>query len=197
MTVAPVGASTISVLETLHMLDNDFGAMAAAFEKGEFALWVGSGISRRAPSLGNLVTRAIEFLRAKTADAATSAKFRPALTKALKLPGIEIANVEPYLGEPFTQWPNYVQIRDALWNKYSDLLDVRLPGEPNSQTVWNTLAVTFEAHMFIVSFGGERLFEVMDSTFSGAGKVGLWTKAHSITYFDDFPVVRNTEPRTP
>jgi hypothetical protein len=62
MTVAPVGASTISVLETLHKLDNDFGAMAAAFEKGEFALWVGSGISRRAPSLGNLVTRAIEFL---------------------------------------------------------------------------------------------------------------------------------------
>jgi hypothetical protein len=61
---------------------------------------------------------------------------------------------------------------------------------------WNTLAVTFEANLFIVSFGGEKLFEVIDSTFSGAGKVGLWTKADSVTYFDDLQVVRNTEPHS-
>jgi len=141
MAVAPVDASTISVLQTLHQLDNEFGPMAAAFENGEFALWVGSGISRRAPSLGALVTRAIEFLRGKTADAATSAKFRPALTRALRLAGIEIADVEPHLGEPFPQWPNYVQIRGVLWNKYSDLLDVRLPAEPNDFMLWDAVDV--------------------------------------------------------
>jgi hypothetical protein len=32
---------------------------------------------------------------------------------------------------------------------------------------------------------GEKLFEVDDSTFTQAGKVGLWTKADSVTYFDD------------
>lgn len=28
----------------------------------------------------------------------------------------------------------------------------------------------------------------LDKTFMGAGKVGLWTKADSVTYFDDLHV---------
>jgi hypothetical protein len=51
---------------------------------------------------------------------------------------------------------------------------------------WTTLRVTFNGPVFVVYMNGERLFEVDDSTFTGAGKVGLWTKADSITYFDDF-----------
>jgi len=35
-----------------------------------------------------------------------------------------------------------------------------------------------------------KLAEVEDSTFTRAGKVGLWTKADSVTYFDDFQIVR-------
>jgi hypothetical protein len=30
------------------------------------------------------------------------------------------------------------------------------------------------------------LDEVDDATFTKAGKVGLWTKADSVTHFDDF-----------
>ena len=33
---------------------------------------------------------------------------------------------------------------------------------------------------------GKKLFEVEDKTFGGAGQVGLWTKADSVTLFDDF-----------
>jgi hypothetical protein len=32
---------------------------------------------------------------------------------------------------------------------------------------------------------GEQLFEVEDSTFGEAGMVGLWTKADSVSEFDD------------
>jgi len=53
---------------------------------------------------------------------------------------------------------------------------------------WCTLAVAFQGGLFTVSFNGEKLFDVEDSTFAGAGKVGLWTKADSVTYFDDFQV---------
>ena len=141
MAVAPVDATTISVLDTLHKLDDDFGAMAVAFENGEFALWVGSGISRKAPNLGVLVTRAIEFLRQMAVDATTSVKFRPALTRALRLAGVEIADVEPHIKENFPGWPNYLQIRDALSNKYSELLDVRVPGEPNDFMLWDAVDV--------------------------------------------------------
>jgi hypothetical protein len=37
-----------------------------------------------------------------------------------------------------------------------------------------------------VSFNGKQILEAEDSTFAEAGKVGLWTKADSVTHFDDF-----------
>jgi hypothetical protein len=40
-----------------------------------------------------------------------------------------------------------------------------------------------------VLFDDKKLFEVEDSTFSQPGKIGLWTKADSVTYFDEFEVV--------
>lgn len=53
---------------------------------------------------------------------------------------------------------------------------------------WCTLSVDFRGNVSTVSFDSHRLFEVEDSTFTGAGKVGLWTKADSVTYFDDFQI---------
>jgi hypothetical protein len=48
---------------------------------------------------------------------------------------------------------------------------------------WHTLRVDFKASRYSVSFNGKQLFEVEDSTFTDAGKVGLWTKADSVTLF--------------
>ncbi len=53
---------------------------------------------------------------------------------------------------------------------------------------WNTLRVTAAGNLFTVYLNGEKLYEVEDATFAGAGKVGLWTKADSVTYFDDLEV---------
>jgi hypothetical protein len=33
-----------------------------------------------------------------------------------------------------------------------------------------------------------RILQATDSTFTGAGKVGLWTVGDAVTYFDDFRV---------
>lgn len=55
---------------------------------------------------------------------------------------------------------------------------------------WNTLRVTFNGPLFSVFFNGEKLFDVEDSTFRDSGKVGLWTKADSVIYFDDFDVIQ-------
>jgi hypothetical protein len=53
---------------------------------------------------------------------------------------------------------------------------------------WSTLKVEFAGTRFGVFFDGARIMDVEDATFSGAGKTGLWTKADSVTYFDDFRV---------
>ena len=45
------------------------------------------------------------------------------------------------------------------------------------------------APRFEVYFNGTKLYEVEDSTFTQPGKVGVWTKADSVTQFDDLTVV--------
>jgi hypothetical protein len=54
---------------------------------------------------------------------------------------------------------------------------------------WSTLGVVAAGPRFEVHFNGSKLYEVEDSTFSQAGKVGVWTKADSVTQFDDLTVV--------
>ena len=61
---------------------------------------------------------------------------------------------------------------------------------PVPSRAWSTLAVSFQGNLSTVFLNGQKLFEVEDRTFADAGKVGLWTKADSVTYFDDFQVER-------
>ena len=53
---------------------------------------------------------------------------------------------------------------------------------------WHTLALKAEGDRFTVSFDGKALFSTQDRTFPDAGKVALWTKADSITYFDTISI---------
>ena len=55
---------------------------------------------------------------------------------------------------------------------------------------WSTLRVVFKDSLFTVFLNGEHLFETEDETFTEAGKVGLWTKADSFTYFADFTFIK-------
>ena len=52
--------------------------------------------------------------------------------------------------------------------------------------VWHTLRVDFVGNQFTVTFDGRKVIEASDGTSTDAGKVGVWTKADSVTLFDDF-----------
>ena len=54
---------------------------------------------------------------------------------------------------------------------------------------WSELRVLVTGNLFEVFLNGEKLYEVEDETFKEAGKVGLWTKADSVTHFDDLRIV--------
>lgn len=54
---------------------------------------------------------------------------------------------------------------------------------------WSTLRVVANGRLFEVYFNGAKLYEVEDGTFTTPGKVGVWTKADSVTQFDDLAVV--------
>src|SRR5713101_8403947 len=51
---------------------------------------------------------------------------------------------------------------------------------------WHTLRVDFAGNHFTVTYDGKKAIEWDDNTFKDAGKVGVWTKADSVTSFDDF-----------
>jgi hypothetical protein len=53
---------------------------------------------------------------------------------------------------------------------------------------WSTLHVKIRGSRYTVYFDHREVFEVNDTTFTGPGKAGLWTRADSVTHFDDFQV---------
>lgn len=57
---------------------------------------------------------------------------------------------------------------------------------PSNQ--WHDIRLEAKGELFTVYVNGEELFQVEDETFNEAGKVGFWTKADAVTYFDDFEV---------
>jgi len=54
--------------------------------------------------------------------------------------------------------------------------------------VWHELRVDAQSDHFTVFWDGQQVLNVRDQTFSAAGNVGVWTKADSVTYFDDLRV---------
>ena len=140
MAMAPT-ADQISVREVLAKYEADFAAMARAVENGEFALWVGSGISRGGPNLGDLLERALEFLRIRAIQAATADIYRPAFEDALRLADVEPADLSGQFATPLADWPERNAIIDKLCKNYSRVLDIRIKGEPADFILWEAIDI--------------------------------------------------------
>jgi hypothetical protein len=65
------------------------------------------------------------------------------------------------------------------------LADVRHSIPANS---WSILKVSARGNRFQVFVDHRRVLDGHDKTFSAPGRVGLWTLADSVIYFDDFRV---------
>jgi hypothetical protein len=63
---------------------------------------------------------------------------------------------------------------------------------PVARNTWHTLRVDFSGTRIAVRLNGRLYIEVDDDRVKGGGAVGLWTKADSVTAFDDFSyAIRN------
>lgn len=134
-------ASEITVREVLAKFDGDFASVARAVENGEFALWVGSGISRQAPNLGDLIERAFDFVRARAIEPATTASYLPSLHELLELSEIAPNTVVAQFGQPLADWPEHDAIIGRLWNQYSRVLDIRVEGEAADFILWEAIDI--------------------------------------------------------
>ncbi len=87
----------------------------------------------------------------------------------------------------------YVARANALENNVSlyytekgRRITIRYVDAPVAKNAWHTLRVEFAGKRIKVVLNGRTYIDLEDSHISGAGAVGLWTKADSVTAFDDF-----------
>ena len=74
---------------------------------------------------------------------------------------------------------------------------IGIRGDPSSYGVkvevpggqWNSLRVVAVGQLFEIYLNRGKLFEVESATFMKAGQIGLWTKADSVTHFDDLKII--------
>jgi hypothetical protein len=59
---------------------------------------------------------------------------------------------------------------------------------PVTSGTWHGLGVHATGDRFQVFWDNQKVIDARDSTFRESGKIGVWTKADSITYFDDLTV---------
>ncbi|HAF24902.1 MAG TPA: hypothetical protein DCK93_18700 [Blastocatellia bacterium] len=90
---------------------------------------------------------------------------------------------------------NYVIRANALENNYrlyhvvngrrEQFADANITVTPKQ---WHELKVVCVGNQITCFFDGNQLIQATDDTFNDAGRVGMWTKADSVTYFDNFTV---------
>jgi hypothetical protein len=115
-------------LKTLGLLDTDFKELAEGIAKGEYALWLGSRISRnRVPDLRVIIRRVLGHLPVDARAEGGTGPYSTALSGAIgyALTPAEATTI-PLTEQPAT-WPNLGVIVDRLVGCYSERLDIRIP----------------------------------------------------------------------
>ena len=144
MPPAPAAVS-ITVKETIDLLDGAFAAMAAGVAEDRYALWLGSGISLgRIAGLRKLIGRALDFLQQRVSHGDPNCRYRKALNEAVTLANLPAAarnaiNVET----PIAAWPSRDALIDSLVGNYSRFLEITVDGEEDDHILWD--GVNFSA----------------------------------------------------
>lgn len=121
----------------------------------------------------------------KLADGFVEVKFKP------------LGGREDQAGGIVWRWKNgndyYVARANALENNVSlyyttagSRHTIRYVDAPVTANVWHRLRVEFAGTHIMVWLDGTRYIDADDAHIAGPGSVGVWTKADSVTMFDEF-----------
>jgi hypothetical protein len=108
-----------------------------------------------------------------------------------------LAGSEDQAGGVVWRWKDgdnyYVARANALENNVSlyytqsgRRITIKYVNAPVAAKAWHTLRVEFSGSRISVALNGKTYIDLQDEHIKGAGAVGLWTKADSVTAFDDF-----------
>jgi hypothetical protein len=114
-------------------------------------------------------------------------RFKAVAGKVDQAAGIAVRLADPdnYYVARANALEDNVRFYRVVAGKREQLASANLKVTPNE---WHTLGLRAEGRRFTVSYGGKTLFSVTDATFTEAGGVALWTKADSVTRFDQVTI---------
>jgi hypothetical protein len=121
-------------------------------------------------------------------DVEVSVRFKPVAGTVDEAGGIAVRLSTPddYYVARANALEDNVRFYRVVKGNREQLASANAKVEPNQ---WHTLALKAEGDRFTVSFDGKALLSAQDGTFPDAGKVALWTKADSVTYFDTISIM--------
>jgi hypothetical protein len=188
-------ATGIAVAETVNFDDMNAGARPP----GWTATQTGSGTAKwavekdgSAPSKPNVLKQSgqatfpVCFKNDTTIkDGFVAVKFKPVSGKEDQAGGViwRLQDANNYYIARANALENNVTIYHTINGKRTEKKRTNMNVASNQ---WHTLRVDFTGNHFTVTFDGKKAIDWDDNTFKDAGKIGLWTKADSVTAFDDF-----------
>lgn len=134
-------AETISILETLTMLDGPKRALADGIANDRYVFWLGSGISRKKmPDLRDLAKTLLRTLQARIVQTDPNCRYQKALEEvvSLTMPSPQEWTAIDWKVSPDT-WPVIDAIARRLVNNYARMLDVQVAGEDEDFILWDVL----------------------------------------------------------
>jgi hypothetical protein len=193
---------TYSSIAQKPVVQVDIAAMPAGQEPADFTAWrTGNGAPAEWRVVSDL-TAAHQAAIAQTSTDTTGYRFPLAVYKPVSAKDIEMSvRFKPVAGKVdqaggiavrLTTYDDYYVVRaNALEDNVRfyrvvkgrreqiEGVDTKVTGNQ-----WHTLGLRAEGDAFTITFDGRTLFTAHDKTFTNSGKVALWTKADSVTYFD-------------
>lgn len=144
MTTPPgAGAGSVTVSQTLDLLEGPHAALARGVADGRYTLWLGSGISRdRVPDLGVLITKVLSFLHDRLAPGGVDCPHRQALGQIVGMAGLRDHERAMFtLDDDPLGWPVLDDVITGLTRQYSEMLATEVDGEPPDYLLWEGVDV--------------------------------------------------------
>lgn len=127
-----------TVAEVLACFEDEFARTSSAFARGQYALWLGSGISRDVvPGVDQLLRGLLCFLQQQIDPTNDQCRFNTALGEILDVTGVPStlrASID--FAQPVESWPRLAELIEWLSAKYATVLDVPVDGEDPDFLVW-------------------------------------------------------------
>lgn len=193
--VASIFAATAASAETITFDTDAPGKLPAAWRQGVTgkgaALWTVRP-DASAPSKPNVLQQSATgafpwcvLSKASVQDGFVEVRFKP------------LSGSDDQAGGVVWRWKDgdnyYVARANALENNVSlyhttggRRITIKYVDAPVARNVWHSLRVEFSGKRIKVALNGKTYIDLEDGHITGAGAVGLWTKADSVTAFDDF-----------